>query len=88
MAKINKLQKEIHMVQIEVHKLQLQVNTKWEVVAMANQAKEKIYDQLVERGLVELREALEKAKADSKGGILSKSKTISMLWMWHISESH
>jgi GTP-binding protein EngB required for normal cell division len=54
MAKIDKLHKEIHMVQIEVHKLQLQVNTKWEVVAMANQAKVKLYDQLVERGLVEL----------------------------------
>jgi len=44
MEKVNKLQKEVYMVQIEMQKLQLQVNTYWEVVAMTNQAKIKLYD--------------------------------------------
>jgi hypothetical protein len=32
------------MAQIEVQKLQLQVNTKWEVAIVANEAKVKLYD--------------------------------------------
>jgi hypothetical protein len=60
------------MAQIEVLKLQLQVNTKWEFAAMAIQAKVKLYDQLIEGGLVELGEALEKAKGEFK--------------MWHFEQ--
>ncbi len=44
MEKVNKFQKEVQMVEIEVQKLQLQVNTGWEVIAIANQAKVKLYD--------------------------------------------
>ncbi len=44
MAKANKSHKEVQMVEIEVQKLQLQVNTGWEVIAIANQAKVKLYD--------------------------------------------
>jgi hypothetical protein len=44
MEKVNKLQKEVYMAQIEMQKLQLQVNTYWEVAAMTNQAKIKLYD--------------------------------------------
>jgi hypothetical protein len=36
-----------------MQKFQLQVNTKWEVVAMSNQAKVKLYDQLIEGGPME-----------------------------------
>ncbi len=60
MEKVNKFQKEVYMAQIEMQKLQLQVNTYWEVAAMTNQAKIKLYDQLIEGGLVELKEAFEK----------------------------
>ncbi len=54
------------MAQIEMQKLQLQVNTYWEVAAMTNQAKIKLYDQLIEGGLVELKEALEKDEVKFK----------------------
>jgi len=66
MAKVNKLQKEVQMAQIEVQKFQLQVNKEWEVATMANQAKVKLYDQLIEKGDVELGEALEKVEAEFK----------------------
>ncbi len=66
MEKVNKLQKEVYMAQIEMQKLQLQINTYWEVAAMTNQAKIKLYDQLIERDLVELKEALEKDEAKFK----------------------
>ncbi len=66
MEKVNKFQKEVYMAQIEMQKLQLQVNTYWEVAAMTNQAKIKLYDQLIEGGLVELKEALEKDEVKFK----------------------
>jgi hypothetical protein len=68
MAKVNKLQKEIHIAQIEVQKLQLQVNIKWEIANVANETKVKLYDQLIERGHVELGDALKKAEAKFKRG--------------------
>jgi len=64
MAKTTKLQKEVQMIQIEVQKLQLQINIDWEVIDVATQAMVKLYDQLIKEGLVELREALEKAEAE------------------------
>jgi hypothetical protein len=42
------------MAQIEVRKFQLQVNIEWEVTTVANQAKVKLYDQLIEKGPLEL----------------------------------
>lgn len=66
MAKVNKLQKEIHTAQIEVQKLQLQVNIKWEITNVANETKVKLYDQLIEGGHVELGDALKKAEAKFK----------------------
>ncbi len=62
MAKANKLQKEIQMIEIDVQKLQLQMNIDWEPITMENQVKVKLYDQLIEEGLVELEEALEKVE--------------------------
>jgi hypothetical protein len=64
MVKTTKLQKEVHMIQIEVQKLQLQINIDWEVIDVANQAKVKLYNQLIEEGPVELKEALEKAEVE------------------------
>ncbi len=52
------------MIQIEVYKLQLQINIDWEAIDVANQAKVKLYDQLIENGPIELREALEKSETE------------------------
>jgi hypothetical protein len=41
MEKTTKLQKEVSMTQIEVQKLRLQINTNWEAISMAKQAKVK-----------------------------------------------
>ncbi len=54
------------MAQVEVQKLQLQINTDWEATIMANQVEVKMYDRLIEEGLLELGEVLEKAKAKFK----------------------
>jgi hypothetical protein len=54
MVKANKLQKEVQMAQVEVQNFLLQINTDWEAITMANQAKVKLYDQLIEEGHVEL----------------------------------
>ncbi len=51
------------MIQIEVQKLQLQINIDLEAIDVANQAKVKLYDQLIEEGPIELGEALENAEA-------------------------
>jgi hypothetical protein len=64
LAKATKLQKEVQMIQIEVYKLQLQINIDWEAIDVANQAKVKLYDQLIENGPIELREALEKSETE------------------------
>ncbi len=53
------------MTQIKVQKFQLQNNIDWEAIAVANQVKVKLYDQLIE-GLVELKEALEKIEVEFK----------------------
>jgi hypothetical protein len=53
------------MTQIEAQKFQLQNNIDWEAIAVANQTKVKLYDQLIE-GFVELREALEKVEVEFK----------------------
>jgi hypothetical protein len=42
---------------------------------------------LIEEGPIELGEALEKVEAKFKrNDILSKSKTMSVFWMWHINK--
>jgi hypothetical protein len=56
-----------------------------EAIDVANQAKVKLYDQMKEEGPIELGEALERLKLNSRGGTLSKSKTMLMFWMWHIN---
>jgi hypothetical protein len=50
---------------------------------VANQVKIKLYDWLILEGHVELGEKL---KLNSRGGTLSKSKTMPMFWMWHINK--
>ncbi len=52
------------MTQIEVQKLHVQINTNWEATIVANQAKVKLYDQLIEEGPIELGEVLEKVEAE------------------------
>jgi len=54
MVKANKLQKEVQLAQVEMQNILLQINTDWEAIPMANQAKVKLYDQLIEEGHVEL----------------------------------
>lgn len=49
-----------------MQKLQLQINTKWEVITVTNEAKVKLHYQLIEGGLVELGEALKKAEVEFK----------------------
>jgi hypothetical protein len=53
---------------------------------MANQAKVKLFDQLIEGGHMELREALQKAKVEFRVWHFEQIKTMLVLWMWHISE--
>jgi len=52
MAKVIKLQNELQMTQIEVQNFHLQINTNWEATIVANQAKVKLYDELIEEGFI------------------------------------
>jgi hypothetical protein len=49
-----------------MQKLQLQININWEATSMENQAKVKLYDHLIEEGLVELREAIKNIEVEFK----------------------
>ncbi len=64
MEKTTQLQNKIQMTQIEVQNLHLQINTNWEATIVANQTKVKLYDQLIEEGLIELGEPMEKVEVE------------------------
>jgi hypothetical protein len=53
---------------------------------MANQTKVKLFDQLIERGLMELGEVLQMAKVEFRAWHFEQIKIMSMLWMWHTGE--
>ncbi len=66
MAKTTKLQNELQMIQIEMQNFHLQINTNWEATIVANQTKVKLYDELIEEGLIELGEPLERVEVEFK----------------------
>jgi hypothetical protein len=66
MAKTTKLQNELQIIQIEMQNFHLQINTNWEATIVANQTKVKLYDELIEEGLIELGEPLERVEVEFK----------------------